>query len=81
MCEVYGLSRVYVQPVGAKSQSAADPPPSVAEKRKASELVDGDAIPVQRAVPVRRSPGPDRLVGIADGEHVVGRERRRSCAG
>jgi hypothetical protein len=46
-------------------------------EREPFELVDGGAIAVKRAVPISRSPGPDRLIRIPNGAYVGGRQRRR----
>src|SRR5215213_8701975 len=44
-------------------------------EREASELIVRGAIPVVGAVPIGRPPGPDRLIRIANGSHVIWRQR------
>ena len=73
-CGAAGPCAKYTDYEGVRTVLAA----SVARRHaegEAFELVDRGPIPVERAMPIGRSPGPDRLVRIPNGAHVIGRQR------
>ena len=74
MREVYGLRGCTYSP-----RPVSRPGGRWNEKRPNSWI--GGRIPVERAMPVGRSPGPDRLVGIPMSRTSSGTSGTESCAG